>query len=199
VKNIELQHNFVDACYYGDLRKAGSLLRGGARPNEPDDRSYYPLHMACQEGHFGIVRLLHRNGANLNLREGEADGNTALFSAVCGGHTRIVKYLITNGCHINTRRGGSPGHTPLHLASAWGQSEQVMLLVNAGAEINALDNEKWPPIYHAVFNGHSKTVALLAKMKALAESKASFKKLLTDIAIANKDEKTLRVLKRYIG
>jgi ankyrin repeat protein len=194
MRNAQLQRNLVDACYFGDSRKAASYLQGGAKPNRADERGYYPLHMACQEGHFSIVNLLLKTGAKLNVKDDHGKGETALFRAVGEGHLRIVKCLIKNGCNVNLRRGGPQGDTPLHIACGWGRFNEAVELVNAGANVNALDDERQPPIYHAVANGHSEIAAFLIKVGALAINKASGKKALLDIATANKDKKMLRVL-----
>lgn len=194
MENIHLQKNFVDACYNGDSQKVISYLRKGARPNSPDERGYYPLHMACQEGHFNVVNVLFKNGAKLNLKDGVGKGETALFRAVGLGHLRIVNFLIKNGCSVTSGRGRPDGDTPLHTACAWGRFKIAVKLVNAGARVNALDDEKQTPIYYAVTYGHSEIAAFLIKSGALARSQAGCKKVLLRIATANKDKKTLSVL-----
>lgn len=194
MRDIQLQINLVDACYGGDGREAGLCLKKGAKPNVADKRGYYPLHMACQEGHLNIVKLLVKNGVKLNVKDNGGKGEAALFRAVGAGHFRVVKYLIISGCDANLRRGDPAGDTPLHTACAWGRFKEAVELINAGARVNALDDEKQPPIYYAVANGHSEIVAFLIKNGALGPSKANLKKVLLNIATANKDKKTLSVL-----
>lgn len=199
MKKTQLQKRLVDACYYGDSQKVSLCLRDGARPNEPDERGYFPLHMACQEGHFNTVNLLVKNGAKVNMKDGGGKGETPLFRAVGLGHLRIVRFLIKNGCNVNLKRGQPPDDTPLHTACAWGRFREAVELLKAGAHVNALDDEEKPPIYYAVTYGHSEIVAFLIKSGALAASKAGCKETLLSIATVNNDRKTLRALSETLG
>jgi len=199
MENTKLQNKFVDACYYGDWHKVALYLKKGANPNEPDSRSYYPLHMACQEGHFRVVSILVKNAADINAKDEDGKGETALFRAIGAGHLRIVKYLIKNGCNVNLRRGGRTGDTPLHIACGWGRFKEMVELIKAGANIQAQDADKHRPIYYAVAHGHPKIVAFLINCGALATNKADSIKILLGIAISNKDKKMLKLLKTRLG
>lgn len=50
-----------------------------------------PLHLACQEGHLDVVRILISYGASLQLRDNE--GRTPLDSAA--GHEHVLEYLAS--------------------------------------------------------------------------------------------------------
>ena len=50
-----------------------------------------PLHLACQEGHLEVVRILMSYGADSNLLDN--DGKTAWDLAAEHGHAPILEYL----------------------------------------------------------------------------------------------------------
>lgn len=56
-----------------------------------------PLLLAAQEGHLGVVKLLLRSGADVNVSIG---GYTPLYLAVQQGHTKVKKenISVTNLC-----------------------------------------------------------------------------------------------------
>ena len=157
----QLQNDLVDACYYGNHRRAEKCLQDGANPNKPDDRGYYPLHMACQEGHLRIVALLARHHADLDLKDAKGKGEPPLFRAV-GGHLRTVRFLINGGCNVNLRRGGPKGDTALHIACAYGKFRITVELVRAGARIGALDEEGKTPSHYAIAGRFHKIADFLA-------------------------------------
>ncbi|TRY77099.1 hypothetical protein TCAL_15900, partial [Tigriopus californicus] len=51
----------------GFLRMTELLLRAGANPNTLDEKSFLPLHYACQEGHFHTVRCLLFFGSMVSI------------------------------------------------------------------------------------------------------------------------------------
>ncbi len=84
-----------------DVIKVRSLLGRGADPNHQlywsDEWGYKlpPLHRACYQGHFEIVKTLGTHGA----RTDKGGGSTPLHSACRGGHKEMVEYLIQElGC-----------------------------------------------------------------------------------------------------
>ena len=59
-----------DAARDGYLDMVKVLLSHGANANLKDDRGYLPVHLAEQEGHTEVVKLLLT--ANLGLEEGQS-------------------------------------------------------------------------------------------------------------------------------
>ena len=53
------------------------------------------LDMACLDGHLEVVKLLVKEGANINQASDE--GITPLRQAALYGHQEVVDYLITKG------------------------------------------------------------------------------------------------------
>jgi len=188
MKNTYSERSFIDACYYGEWKKVAMHIRHGAKPNQPDDRGYYPIHMACQEGHLKVVKILLKGGTDLGVKD---DGEPVLLRAVGSGHLGVVKYLIKNGCDVNDRRING-GDTPLHIACGWGRFKEVVVLVAGGANINALDDEKRSPVYYAVVKGHIDIVNFFIRNGYLKNARD--KKTLLRIAIKNHDAKMIELL-----
>ena len=51
----------------GFLKMTELLLRAGANPNTLDEKSFLPLHYACQEGHFNTVKCLVLYGSMVTI------------------------------------------------------------------------------------------------------------------------------------
>jgi hypothetical protein len=83
-----------------------------------------PLHLAANEGHLEIVKLLIDNGADVN---GDSIANlTPLHGAALAGHTEVAAFLIEKGAQIDIK--SINGKTPLELAREEGHTETVSLL-----------------------------------------------------------------------
>ena len=58
------------------------------------------LLLASENGHFGMVKYLLENGADINSKD--KDSNTALVFSSENGNLEIVKYLVENGADVNS-------------------------------------------------------------------------------------------------
>ncbi|KAJ7291398.1 ankyrin repeat-containing domain protein [Mycena rebaudengoi] len=143
----------------------------------------------------GVVRLLIKHGANVNVAGGFY-GNT-LHAAAAMGHVSVVQELIANRIDVNIRgihyssalnaaleRGhegvavlliqngadmnpqGGKYKTLLHLASTEGATEVVQLLLEHGADINLQEGTYGTALQATSANGKAKVVQLLLKHNA---------------------------------
>lgn len=67
--------------------------------NSQDTSHRYPVHLACVNGNFSIVKHLVEHGASLNVQDN--DGCTPLIKAIECGHEHLVKYLLDWGADPN--------------------------------------------------------------------------------------------------
>ncbi len=86
-----------------DVRKVKSLLARGANPNHPmyyplrnpnhpHYPGYYPLYIACRNGHLEIVKALVEAGAG--TKRWDAWGRSPVHYAAWNGHKEVLVYLI---------------------------------------------------------------------------------------------------------
>jgi len=72
-----------------------TYLTEGSDPNIVDSAGNTPLIVACQNGHFGVVKMFLTHGADINASNHK--GNTALHYCMNYGYEDIGNFLIENG------------------------------------------------------------------------------------------------------
>ncbi len=93
-----------------------------------------PVADAAQRGDLAAVRLLLRDGADVNAAQG--DGMTALHWAAERGNRQLAEVLLYAGARVDA--GTRIGHyTPLHLAARAAHGQVVTLLLDEGADPEA--------------------------------------------------------------
>jgi ankyrin repeat protein len=88
-----------------------------------------PLHLACIEGHLGVVKVLSEQCGGVNVCDNM--GRTALHYAAKEGHADILEVLLDNGAKIEAK---VTDRTALGLAVAMNSSlDAVKVLLKRGA------------------------------------------------------------------
>ena len=103
------------AAYTGDLSAMKRYIAEGADVNAPDDDlNMTPLAWSVTHGHPEAVRLLIKNGAEVNMKDD--NGSTVLHGAAVFGRADIAKLLLENGANLQVRNddGATPADA-LHL------------------------------------------------------------------------------------
>lgn len=118
----------------GHTEEVFTLLKKGANPNEMDAAGYLPLHYACLNGHYGVVKILLEFGTDPTVY---LSGYSALEIAARGGFTKICKLLLQFGAHLE--EGGHGGSTPLVSAAGGNHVDTVYSLIEAGANVNGMN------------------------------------------------------------
>ncbi|KAF7488247.1 26S proteasome non-ATPase regulatory subunit 10 [Sarcoptes scabiei] len=111
---------------------------------QQDDRT--PLHRACSNGQFNLVKKLIEEGAEIDAKD-EMQW-TPMIIASSAGHFEIVKYLIQKGAEINTTTVN--GQTALHYAASKGWRNICQLLIESGADQSIRDRLKQTPLHRAL-------------------------------------------------
>ena len=146
------------------------FLLAGARPGAPGGPDA-PVADAARRGDLAEVRLLLREGADVNAPSG--DGMTALHWAAQRGDAEMGATLLVAGARTSagTRIGR---YTPLHLAARAGHAEFVALLVEAGADPEVrTTNSGATPLHLAAFSGEAAAVAALLDAGAHVDARES--------------------------
>ncbi len=82
------------------------LLAEGEDVAASDNAQLTPLHMACQQGHVEVARVLVEAGAPIDARD--SYGNTPLWKAVFafqGGEPTLIRLLLDAGADPDSKNG----------------------------------------------------------------------------------------------
>ena len=157
-----------DSVYYASLMGLEQTLHklvnnGQSEPlvakriNAQGGRYGNALQAATRKGHFEIMRILLKKGADVNA-QGGLYGN-ALRAASYKGCTQAVRILLDRGADVNAlfdHYGNA-----LQEASRQGYLQVVRLLLDKGADTNARSGWYGSALHEASLNGHDQVVQLL--------------------------------------
>jgi ankyrin repeat protein len=127
------------------------------------------LATASWEGDIERIRMLVKNGADVNVRLSQCDvcpgrtgthgGDMPLVLAAQNGKTEAVKLLLKLGANIES--ADDARMTPLMAAAAAGQTETVRLLIGKGAKVDAGGMMGRTALMWAALNDHTDTARAL--------------------------------------
>ena len=125
-----------------------------------------PLHIACEKGHFEIVKIL-TNHPQCNIEAENNQKQRPLHNACHSGNVDIVQCLVVEkGCDVNTAEDNWDNNTPLHIACEKGHFEIVKILTNhPQCNIEVENNRKQRPLYKACWSGNVDIVQRLVLEK----------------------------------
>ncbi len=118
--------------YFGLVGLMRAYLSKGADISKQASNGTFPLLMAAQEGHAGIVADLVEAGADVDAVNSE-NGTFPLLQAAQNGHAGIVAQLIEAGANVDAVHSES-GTFPLLQAAQAGHAGIVAELIEAGAD-----------------------------------------------------------------
>ena len=147
---------------------ASAAVLASATPALPRVSPDAPVADAAMRGDGTKVRLLLRQGADVNAAQG--DGMTALHWSASRGDLEATRMLISAGGRLEavTRNGN---YTPLHLASKAGNLPGVRALLDAGANVNAKTTSGGAsPLHLAAAQGSAEVVKALLDRKAVVDA-----------------------------
>ncbi|RLV60659.1 ankyrin repeat domain-containing protein [Parashewanella curva] len=190
-KYFERKSLFWDSCREGNHKQLNKQLALGVNLNHRNRTGVSGLHLAAEAGHLKCVKLLIRNGANINAKTFDKH-QTPLYLACCQNKFEVVQYLLKQGANPSIPRikGRTPlmitvfhsrvicfdilldtnlpleqkdseGSTALHYAVNIGQYHRARSLLERGANPNCVDCDGETPLFDAVHDENIAMVKLL--------------------------------------
>lgn len=173
-----LEPSLMEACSTGNVDLVKKLLNEGANVNYRDNSNKFiknrtPIHIAVNEGHGEVVKLLLDNGADFTARTSPG-GMQPLHDAAYEGFKDIAQLLIEKGADVNSR--DRYGWTPLHTAVSRKHKDLVRLFIETGADLASKNSDGKTPFQVA---DNDEIIELLNNYKLLHP--------------ANSDESTMKL------
>jgi len=181
----------------------------GKHPQQVTVRGGYlvvPLVAAMAGEHFGIARLLLRNGADVTMNIQCEEDRTPLHAAVYFGHVESVRFLLENKADVNLR--DRRRDTPLHYSSYGSDGSKdpnkfrmlvdvIRLLLQYGADIDAQRQNGWTPLHVAVNWGITEVVRVLLEHGAKVDVKNEKGRTAFDVALDRQHNGIVKLLSGY--
>ena len=168
--------------------------------NSSDGSGNTPLHYAAEWQLNKAISALIQKGAKIHAQN--ANGETALFSAVKGGDegTLTLKVLASSGLVLDSKdRLGRDnlGNTPLHAAVKWNAPLMAKTLILLGVDIDAQNSSGKTALSDACRSAKKDMALLLIKNGAdINATDATGRTVLMD-AISGGNEDMVRLLLGY--
>lgn len=115
------------------------LLAGGADASKLIFDGSCALSLAACKNDTDVMKILLRNGASVDQRDGWGKGNTPLGYATACESIQAMRLLLDNGADINAT--DSTGRSPFLVAVKNQWVKGVQLLLDNGADVNVADKE----------------------------------------------------------
>ncbi len=135
------------------------LFTGKIDPDKPGLFGKTALHLAAQDGHIEICRILLDGGATVDSRD--QDRETPLHKAASFGREAVVDLLIDHGSEINAK--SIKERTPLIFAAYYRHPRVAAKLLQSGADPYWRASDGWTPACAAAAGG---SLTILAWLQA---------------------------------
>jgi hypothetical protein len=126
----------------------------------------FPLHIAAQNGHDGIVRVLLQH--NIDCNEPDSDGLTPLIHATVGGYEDVIESLLSYGAQVD--KVDSQRRTVLHWAVICKREAVLKTLLDHSMGdqklVDSYDSEERTPLHAAIEAGFEGGVQVLLQYGA---------------------------------
>jgi ankyrin repeat protein len=150
-----------------------------------DSNGWTVLHAASRGGHLGVVKLLLRRGADVDVvsKAGRSAGELASEN----GQAEVAKFISEYRANANTRNqlrsttldtveygaddDGKEAKDSLHAAAEEGNIDTVKSLLEQGMDINARNASGETPLNRAAAKGNVDVVRLLIERGAEVDSR----------------------------
>ena len=192
----------VFPLYYASLGGFYNLVEHlvGKHPehiNATGGEMVIPLVAALRGKHFDVAELLHRNGADVDVRDNAND--TLLCEACRAGVPDIVQWLLNHGADANVQ--GCPNWPPLVIAADYGRLKEVQMLLEHNADIHIRDDDGRTPLHAAAgsdsHSGRVDIVQVLLDHGAIMDAEDDEGRTPLQLALEKRDDDIATCLKEH--
>ncbi|XP_015431975.1 PREDICTED: protein fem-1 homolog CG6966 isoform X2 [Dufourea novaeangliae] len=151
--HYDVAEYLIEKCG-ANIEQSGSVVFDGETIEDAR-----PLWCAAAAGHFALVRLLVKKGAEVNATT--KTGSTPLRAACFDGYFEIVKFLVNYGADIEM--ANRHGHTSLMIACYKSHNNIVRYLLALKADVNRKSLKGNTALHDCAENGSLEIVKMLMK------------------------------------
>ena len=156
------------AAVRGDVDVTHLFIKSPLDFNQPDVHRHTPLHLACENRHTKVLKLIldYAEVKRIDMNLASVGGWTPLHKACYSGNTEFLKIFLehhNSKFKIDLNATDEYKRTPLHLACAFEEFKVVDLLVknaHRGIDLEAKDDEGRTPKQLALQKGYVDIVDL---------------------------------------
>lgn len=152
----ETADDLIASIRSGDHEQALTLIRTGAKVNQPEANGTTALHWAVHHGNLDLVKRLIRAGAEVNTRN--QFGASPVSEAAVLGNADIMQALLAAGA--SPESPNADGQTALMIVARSSNTDVAQLLLDHGADVNA--REQWRNQNAVIFAAGQSQPAMLA-------------------------------------
>ncbi|MFC4304143.1 ankyrin repeat domain-containing protein [Cohnella boryungensis] len=220
----QLRNQMIEAIKLNNVEKVSELINKDlSLVNAKNNRGETAILMAAYYRSQEIKELLLNNGAELNIFEASAVGNsqrvkdllnespervdsysadgfTPLGLASHFGNEETVKLLLEHGADIDARgRDGSLNNMAIHAAIGGNHEHIVKLLIEHGADISVKCEGKWrlgfTPLHVAAYFGRESIIRMLLNAGANKMDKTDNSETPYDLAVIREHPESATLLR----
>lgn len=204
---MDTAQKFIEAIQQGKTDSVKDMLaRTPALANAKSAGGTSAVLMATYYGQSAIAQLLIERGAELNVFEASATGQTKQLRALIEahpdqlnayandgfhplglaaffGHAEAARYLLSKGADVSQRSNNGQKVQAINSAAAGNHLEIVKLLIEHGADVNAAQEGGFRPLHSAAQNGNPEMAHVLLRHGADKTAKTDDGKTARDFAL----------------
>ncbi|XP_075392135.1 ankyrin repeat and SOCS box protein 3 isoform X2 [Tenrec ecaudatus] len=168
-----------EAAYHNSVKCLQLLIHADSSENYIKTKTFEgfsALHLAASQGHWKVIQILLKAGADPNTSTLEEttplflganvncqamDKATPLFIASQEGHTQCVELLLSSGADPDLYCNEDNWQLPIHAAAQMGHANILELLIPFTDRACDTQPDKVSPVYSAVFGGREDCLEIL--------------------------------------
>jgi ankyrin repeat protein len=185
----------LDAAISGGFEAIARLLiDNGAPVNPTKHRGSAPLEQAAWSRRRGIMRMLLKAGADVEVKDGNGFSYLPRFGYF---NTAVSKILLEAGANPNAMDG--QGQTALMGAAGYGYEDAVELLIKYRAEVNLKDRAGRTALMHAAAGKYVDAIPLLLASGAALFARDADGQTALDIARESRNAVAVELLSKAMS